>query len=1111
MQEKPGFNLPLSFLAAALLLTGCGDGDGEALFEQLPPEATGVTFENTLVEDTTLNILNYLYFYDGGGVAAGDVNNDGLVDLYFTANQGPNKLYLNQGDFVFEDVTERAGVAGDADWTKGVTMADVNGDGFLDLYVSTVTYLGQRGRNALYINNGNLTFTDRAAEYGLDHEGFSNQAAFFDYDRDGDLDMYLVNHSVHTEDTYGKDTLRYERHPTAGDKLYRNDGERFVDVSEAAGIYGGRIGYGLGIAVSDFDFDGCPDLFISNDFHEHDYLYYNTCEGAFTEAIQEAMGHTSRASMGNDAADIDNDGRPDVVILDMLPERQDVLNTSAGADPYELYMLKRRFGYYHQVTRNSLQLNRGHRRFSEIGYLAGIHATDWSWASLLADLDNDGFKDLFVTNGIYHRPNDLDYVRYVSTPAIQATLQGAIDTEDLALLDRMPQVPLANYAYRNNGDPGSGPGQALTFTNKAAAWRLDQPGFSNGAAYADLDNDGDLDLVVNNLNAPATLYENHTDSRTDHHYLTIMLRGDGKNTAGFGARVMVKHGGTQQMVEQAPTRGWISSVDPRLHVGLGAAAAVDTLTVVWPNGRYQTLTNVAADQMLTLRQAEATGAYRYPSAPSDPLFEDATEAMALDYRHDENAFLDFNREILMPHLISTEGPALAVGDINGDGLDDVFAGGAKWQDARLLLQQPAGDFIPANEALWHADSLHEDVDAAFFDADADGDLDLYVVSSGNEFWGQNDALKDRLYLNDGQGAFTRAESALPDLHANGSVVAPADFDGDGDVDLFVGSRVVSRNYSTIPTSYLLENDGAGVFTDATASRAEALAEAGMIADAVWTDTNGDGQLDLVVAGEWMPIRIFEQRDGHFTEQTQAGLDGADGWWNTLEAADMDGDGDMDLIAGNLGLNSSLKTSPDEPVRMYVKDFDANGTLDHLLTTYQNGVAYPFASRDELIQQIPSLAPRYATYADFGDSRLEEIFTPDQLRSAHVEEVYTFATAYFENDGQGTFAMRPLPAEAQFAPVYAILIDDFDGDGFQDLMLAGNFYGVRPRRGRYDASYGLLLRGDGLGGFEPVPLEASNLVIDGEVRALQPLRHADGSRLILAARNDAAFQVFRRRP
>ncbi|MFB3132621.1 MAG: FG-GAP-like repeat-containing protein, partial [Rhodothermales bacterium] len=595
------------------------------------------------------------------------------------------------------------------------------------------------------------------------------------------------------------------------------------------------------------------------------------------------------------------------------------------------------------------------------------------------DLDNDGFKDLFVTNGIYHRPNDLDYVRHVSTPAIQASLEGAIDAEDLALLERMPQAPLSNYAFRNNGD--------LTFTNKAPAWGLDQPGFSNGAVYADLDNDGDLDLVVNNLNAPAALYENHADTRTDHHYLTIILQGEGDNTAGLGARVIVKHAGSQQMVEQAPTRGWISSVDPRLHVGLGAAATVDTLIVVWPDGRYQTLTDVAADQMLTVRQEEAEGTYRYPSAPSDSLFEDVTEALDLDYRHEENAFLDFNRERLMPHLISTEGPAVAVGDVNGDGLEDIYAGGAKWQDARLLLQQSEGDFIPTNEALWHADSLYEDVDAAFFDADGDGDLDLYVVSGGNEFWGRNDALKDRLYRNDGNGAFARAEDALPDLHANGCCVAPADFDGDGDVDLFVGSRVVSRNYGMTPTSYLLENDGAGVFTDATASRAEALAEAGMITDAVWTDTNGDGQLDLIVVGEWMPIRIFEQREGQFVERTnEAGLDGTDGWWNTVEAADLDGDGDVDLIAGNLGLNSSLKTSPDAPVRVYMKDFDANGTLDQMLTTYKNGVAYPLASPDELIQQIPSLAPRYATYADFGDSRLEDIFTPDQLRDALVEEV-----------------------------------------------------------------------------------------------------------------------------
>ncbi|HEU5262561.1 MAG TPA: VCBS repeat-containing protein [Gemmatimonadales bacterium] len=1094
----------LVLVAGALALASCRGVAEPPLFELLSSQTTGVSFVNELPEGREFNILNYLYYYNGGGVAAGDVDNDGLPDLYFTSNLGPDRLYLNKGDYRFEDITERAGVAGPPGWTSGVTMADVNGDGHIDIYVSAVRYLTMHGHNVLYVNNGDRTFTDRTKEYGLEHVGYSTQAAFFDYDGDGDLDMYLLNHSTHTERGVSARPQRTPRHPRAGDRLFRNDGggRRFVDVSEAAGIYGGVEGYGLGVVASDLNLDGCPDLYVANDFQESDFLYRNNCDGSFTESLATALGHTSRFSMGADAADFSNDGRPDLMVLDMLPEREDILKTSANAESFNVYDLKLKAGYHPQYARNTLQLNRGQGRFSDIGYLAGVYATDWSWAPLFADLDNDGHKDLFVTTGIYRRPNDLDYINYVGNDAVQASLRSGITAENLTLLGKMPQIPIPNYAYRNNGN--------LTFTNMAGAWGLAQPGFSNGAVYVDLNNSGALDLVVSKVNAPAAIYRNHAREIKRHHYLTVLLRGSDANTAGIGAKVMIRHDGRFQLLEQMPTRGFQSSVDPRLHFGLGHSQRIDSLIVIWPDHRYQVLTDVAVDRMVTLSQADAGGRYVYPTgSAAPPLFEDVTTRLAIDFKHEENTFLDYNREPLMPHLLSTEGPALAVGDVNGDGLDDIYVGGAKWQAGRLLLRQRNGTFRAGSERAFRADSLHEDVDAVFFDANGDRHPDLYVVSGGNEFWGDEEALRDRLYINGGRGDFHRAVAALPDFFHTGCCVVPGDFNADGHLDLFVGSRVVSRNYGLTPRSYVLQNDGTGRFSDVTSEKAEALSLAGMVSSAAWVDYDDDGQLDLIVVGEWMPIRVFRQENGRFIDRTaEAGFSGTSGWWNTVTAADLNADGRKDLILGNLGLNSYIRATQAEPARLYVHDFFQNGTLEQILTFYKQAVSYPIAGRDELVRLMPQLRSRYVSYADFGASRVEDIFSASELKQAKVLQAHLFASSVALNNGDGTFVIQPLPTEAQFAPIYAVLADDFDGDGYTDLLVAGNFHGVTPVRGRYDASYGLLLRGDGAGRFESVDLEKANLVIEGQVRDMKLLRRADGDRLIVVARNDDGLQVLR---
>jgi len=1104
--QRPRMNTVSALLPAmaALALAGCGH---PTLFQLESPRATGVTFVNRVPESADFNFLNYISYYNGGGVAVGDVNHDGLPDLYFTSNAGTNRLYLNRGHFHFEDVTERAGVGDSVGWKTGVTMADVNGDGWVDIYVSAVDALTMHSRNVLYINNHDGTFTDRTREYGLDFSGYSTQALFFDYDGDGLLDMYLLNYSTYTAEGVSSHPLRERTDPKAGDRLYHNEGSHFVDVSEKAGIYGGVEGFGLGVVATDVNGDGCPDLYITNDFQENDFLYINQCNGTFKESIAHATAHTSRSSMGVDAADMNNDGRPDIFVADMLPDSEYLRKTTASSEEEQLFDLRLRAGYLPQYARNTLQLNRGQGRFSEIGYLAGIEATDWSWGPLFADLDNDGLKDIFLSSGIFRRPTDQDYITLVGTSVYnledaRRSMGRHVTRAKLDLMRRMPQVPLPSHAFHNNGN--------LTFTDLAQQWGLARPGYGNGAVYVDLDNDGALDLAVNNVNAPASIYRNRARELKDPNaFLTLTLRGAGKNTAGIGAKIYATTGGVTQLLEQEPTRGFQSSVDPRPHFGLGHAARIDSLLVVWPDRRFQVLRNLPVNRFLTLSEQNASGRYVNPAPPADPLFEDVTDRVPIDWAHREDAFSDFEREPLIPHLLSTEGPALATADVNGDGLDDMYLGGARWQPGRLMLQQRDGSFRPADERVFAADSVSEDVAAAFFDADGDGHPDLYVVSGGTEFQPGDPALRDRLYLNDRHGHFRRAPAALPQFYDDGSCVVPGDFDGDGHIDLFVGGRAIPGHYGRPPRSHLLRNDGTGRFVDVTARLAPGLAEVGMVTSAAWVDYDGDGKLDLVVVGEWMPVRVFHQENGRFVDRTAgAGLAGSEGWWNTVSAIDINGDGRPDLVLGNLGLNSYLRASPNEPVRAYVADFGGNGMFEQILTFYRHGVSYPVLGRDELLRFFPALGGHYPTYASFGASRIEDIFPDTLLARAQVLEARTFASAVALNDGKGGFRLRPLPMEAQFAPIEAVLPGDFDGDGRTDLLVAGNFYGVPPIFGWYDASYGLLLRGRGDGTFQSVELEQSGFIVEGQARRLAPLRYAAGERLVIVARNDDGLQIFR---
>ncbi|MFN2567300.1 MAG: VCBS repeat-containing protein [Gemmatimonadaceae bacterium] len=1105
----------LAPLISVLSLASCAGDREHPLFRLLSPSQTGVTFANTITTDDSVNVQTDVYVYNGAGVAIGDIDNDGLADIFFAGNMVSSRLYLNKGQMRFEDITRRAGV-GTSRWATGATMVDINGDGYLDIYVSVSGPEWSKPKdreNLLFINNGDRTFTEAATRYAVADTGFTTHAAFLDYDGDKCIDLFLLNNSP--RDFSRGEAIRNPvgmRGQTLGsyNQLYRNSCRgTFTNVSDQAGIL--RVaGYGLGVVVSDLNRDGWPDIYVSNDGAPSDVLYVNNGDGTFTDKAARWLKHASHAGMGVDIADFNNDGWPDILQVDMMPRDLSRRKRTSGYVTYASVLESRARGFRDDYPVNTLQLSNGVTNdgdviFSDIARLAGVAATDWSWSALFADFDNDGYRDIFIGNGYPKAANNLDYQNAVFATRAAANGNGSRRAA-LEILKRLHAYEEPNYVFRNVGD--------LTFTDKTKEWGMDRPSFSYGAAYGDLNNDGRLDLVVNNIDAPAFIYENVGPRDDAHHYLQIRLRGDSPHPSGIGATLIVTTGGQKQHFYHTPFRGYMSTMDERLHVGLGRAGRVDSLEVIWPDGRYQLLTDLEVDRLLALNQADASEKRPLGTAPPtrDRRFQPLAGRRGLTYKHEMRAPVDYGVQPLLPYMISRQGPPVAVGDANGDRLDDVFVGGGSGAPAQLFIQQQNGGFVASTGQPWAADTSYEDWGALFFDANGDELLDLYVASGGYHLAPSSPLLQDRLYVNQGSGRFVKDARALPAMLTSTATVRAADFNGDGRPDLFVGGRLAPRSYPLATRSYLLRNDG-GRFTDVTDEVApELVRPGGMITDAVWVDFSGDGRVDLVTVGEWMPIRFYRSDGGRLRDVTRdTRLPPLHGWWYSLATGDFDVDGRPDLVAGNLGLNYTYTTSSASKFGVYAADFTGNRTTDVVLTQEVDGTEYPVAGLAPLGRAIYSLGLRFPTYGSFAHASIRELFGPAQLQQALRYQADTFASIYLRNDGGGTFSSSALPNLAQIAPIKAIVAHDVDGDGHLDLIVAGNIYDAEPNTPRADAGNGLWLRGDGKGHFAPVPPAQSGLLAPLNVAGLALIATPSGNAVIVANTGDSlqAFTIRKR--
>ncbi|MBZ9730074.1 VCBS repeat-containing protein [Salegentibacter sp. JZCK2] len=1096
------YKLSLLFIALNSFLIACTsesemETEVQKNFTQVSAEHSGIDFQNTLTENDSLNYFSYSYLYMGGGIAAGDINNDGLIDLFFTGNMVPNKLYLNKGNLKFEDITEKAGVAGDDRWFTGVTMADVNDDGYLDIYVSVSGKFEPR-ENLLYINNGDGTFTEKAEEFGIADPGNSVQATFFDYDMDGDLDLYVTNYPPTRFDSPNS-FYRFKMQNVKDvetDNLYRNDNGHFTKVTDESGLR--SFGLSLSATVADLNEDGWPDIYISNDFSTPDYMYINNQDGTFTDVVKDATQQTSFYGMGVDIADYNNDGLLDIFQVDMAAKDNRRAKANMASMNPSLFWGTVNSGFHYQYMHNTLQTNAGNLNndgtphFSNTSRLAGVSSTDWSWGPLFADLDNDGWKDIFVSNGTRREINNKDYFNELAKRPSQ---NDSLLEKSLAI----PSEKIDNFVFRNKGD--------MTFEKVNEEWGLSYKGFSNGSVYVDLDNDGDLEIVTNNIDDYASIFKNNNIKNNN--YLAIDFKGPEKNKFGLGTRVYLVNDGMEQMQELTLTRGFQSSVAPRLHFGIGKSDTIEKLKVVWPDKKIQVLNNVPANQLLVLDYSNSEKETEIINNKEPELFLTMNaDSLGLDYQHRENDYNDFEKEILLPHKTSMFGPGMAVGDLNGDGLEDFFVGGAS-QYAGAIYFQTANGFERQEFDFLEKDKMHEDLGALIFDADGDGDNDLYVVSGGNEFEKNSEMLQDRLYINN-NGTFTRSTSALPPMYTSGSRVYAEDFDNDGDLDLFVGGRLVPGEYPTPASSYLLENrseEGTVKFVNVTPQKAPDFENLGLVTSASWTDIDNDGWKDLIVVGEWMPIKIFKNDRGDFIDiSRQLGFDDTNGWWFSIKEGDFDNDGDMDFIIGNLGLNYKYQANPGQTFDVYLNDFDGNGTKDIVLSYFNDGEKFPVRGRECSSQQMPGIKDKFEDYTSFSTANLEDIYTEKRLENALHYQVKSFASVYIENQGDG-FKIHKLPVEAQISNINQILVEDFDKDGNLDALIAGNLYASEVETPRADAGIGLLLKGDGQGKFEPVKARESGFFMPGDVKDMEFIETPHG-RYIISAKNNDYIQLIK---